>query len=93
MTLPTDYTKLNANQKAEVRAQYAKLQDNLCFFCNEPLDKPAPPHVRNKPLLMRLFPPGFLKHPVHLQHNHTTNMTEGAVHAYCNGVLWQYHGK
>ena len=22
-----------------------------------------------------------------------TNMTEGAVHAYCNAVLWQYEGR
>lgn len=32
----------------------------------------------------------FLQHPIHLQHNHTTGMTEGAVHNYCNAVMWQY---
>ena len=41
----------------------------------------------------RLFPPGFLKNPIHLQHDHDTNMTEGAVHAKCNAVLWEYYGK
>jgi len=40
-----------------------------------------------------LFPPGFLKNPVHLHHNHDTGMTIGAVHAYCNAVLWQYYGE
>jgi len=30
---------------------------------------------------------------MHLHHNHETDMTEGAVHAYCNAVLWQYEGK
>jgi hypothetical protein len=40
-----------------------------------------------------LFPPNFLKYPVHLQHNHDTDMTEGAVHARCNAVMWQYHGR
>ncbi len=93
MNLPTDYTKLNAKQKAEVRLQYMELQDNKCYYCQEPLNKPAAQKVRSYPINLRLFPPGFLKHPVHLQHNHTTNMTEGAVHAYCNAVMWQYEGK
>ena len=35
----------------------------------------------------------MLAHPIHLQHNHSTDMTEGAVHAYCNCVLWQYEGR
>jgi len=42
---------------------------------------------------LKLFPPGFLKNPVHLQHNHDSDLTEGAVHAKCNGVMWQYHGR
>jgi hypothetical protein len=93
MKLPTDYTKLNAKGKAEVRQQYIELQDNKCYYCQEPLNKAAAQRVRNYPINLRLFPPGFLKYPVHLQHNHDTNMTEGAVHAYCNGVMWQYEGK
>ena len=40
-----------------------------------------------------LFPPNFLKYKVHLQHNHSTGMTEGAVHALCNAVMWQYEGR
>jgi hypothetical protein len=34
-----------------------------------------------------------LLHPVHLQHSHVTGLTEGAVHAFCNAVLWQYEGR
>jgi hypothetical protein len=34
-----------------------------------------------------------LKSPIHLQHDHDTGLTEGAVHAYCNAVLWQYEGR
>ena len=41
----------------------------------------------------KLFPKFFLVHPIHLQHNHETNMTEGAVHAYCNAVMWQYESR
>ena len=35
----------------------------------------------------------FFKWPVHLHHCHDTGMTTGAVHCYCNAVLWQYPGK
>lgn len=35
----------------------------------------------------------LLRYPVHLQHNHDTGMTEGAVHARCNAVMWQYLGR
>ena len=46
-----------------------------------------------KKINWKLFPPFFLRFPIHLQHNHDTNMTEGAVHAYCNAVMWQYEGR
>ena len=39
------------------------------------------------------FPQNFLQYPIHLQHNHDTGMTEGAVHNYCNAVMWQYEGR
>lgn len=42
---------------------------------------------------MRMFPKGFFNHPVHLQHCHKTDMTEGAVHAQCNAIMWQYEGR
>lgn len=93
--LPTDYTKLDwrKGEKAMVRDQYVAEQCGVCYYCKHVLKNPPPEEITNKDINWNLFPPGFLKHPIHLQHNHETNMTEGAVHAYCNAVLWQYEGK
>lgn len=95
MDLPTDYTKLDwrKGEKAKVREQYVIEQNNKCYYCNESLSEPPPKRITDKKIKLSLFPPNMLKHPVHLQHNHETNMTEGAVHAYCNCVLWQYEGR
>ncbi len=90
-SLPTDYTKLLPSQKREVREQYILEQKDLCMFCHGTLSLPAPQEVTEKLIDWRMFPPGFLNSPIHLQHCHDTNMTEGAVHAYCNAVLWQYY--
>ena len=91
--LPVKYTELKPYQRREVRLQYIKEQNNLCFYCHEPLDKPAPDFITNKHINWRLFPDGFMNAPIHLQHDHTTDLTEGAVHNYCNAVMWQYEGK
>ena len=95
MKLPTKYSKLDwrKGEKAKVREEYVKLQKGLCYYCNKPLTENPPKEITNKSINWRLFPKDFLKHPIHLQHNHNTDMTEGAVHAYCNAVLWQYEGK
>jgi len=91
--LPVDYTKLRSKQKREVREQYIEEQDGLCMHCGIKLSgKPTQEILRTR-INWKLFPPGFLKNPIHLQHNHYTGMTEGAVHAYCNAVMWQYHGR
>jgi hypothetical protein len=92
MKLPTDYTKLEWQERRAVREQYVKEQDNLCYFCKQDLSKPAPKEVTSKKINWSLFPANFLQYPIHLQHNHDTGMTEGAVHNYCNAVMWQYHG-
>lgn len=91
--LPVDYTKLKPFQKRTVREQYIKEQDGKCMHCNADLGGDPPQDILSKEIKWELFPDGFLDHPVHLQHNHSTGMTEGAVHAYCNAVLWQYHGR
>jgi len=93
--LPVKYSTLNwkKGEKAIVRKQYIEEQENLCYYCNNPLDKEPPDEIKNKSINWRLFPKNFLDHPIHLQHNHVTDMTEGAVHAYCNAVLWQYEGR
>lgn len=95
MNLPVKYSTLDwkKGEKAIVRNHYVKLQNGLCFYCNQPLSQEPPKHIKDKPINWNLFPSGFLKYPIHLQHNHKTDMTEGAVHAYCNAVLWQYEGK
>lgn len=93
--LPTKYSKLDwrKGEKRTVREQYRTLQDNLCYYCGESLSYLPPERITSKPINWNRFPPNFLKYPVHLQHCHKTDMTEGAVHAYCNAVLWQYEGR
>ena len=91
--LPTDYTKLNWEQRKIVREQYIEQQNWMCMFCGSHLNDPPPEEITEKEINWRKFPREFLKHKIHLQHCHDTNMTEGAVHAYCNAVMWQYHGK
>jgi len=91
--LPVDYTKLTSYKRRQVSEQYVEEQNGNCMFCKESLSENPPKEITNKSINLRLFPPGFLKNPIHLQHNHDTGMTEGAVHAYCNAVLWQYYNK
>ena len=93
MQLPANYDKMTPYSRRKAREEYVRRQNGKCFWCKEPLDGPPPKHITDKKLNLKLFPQGFLKHPVHLQHDHGTGMTEGAVHAYCNGVMWQYHGR
>jgi len=91
--LPTDYTSLEPKEKRIVRELYIKLQKNKCYFCKGSLNEPALKEITDKKINWDLFPKGFLDYPIHLQHSHETNMTEGAVHNYCNAVMWQYHGR
>jgi hypothetical protein len=91
--LPVDYTKLHWSEKKEIREQYIAEQKGLCMYCRHDLTQAAPKHITNKTINWKLFPVNFLKNPIHLQHCHLTGMTEGAVHAYCNAVLWQYEGR
>jgi hypothetical protein len=87
------YDDLNARQKRCLREQYVEDQKGICPVCEWPLDGEPRADILELPLNMSAFPPGFLSHPIHLQHNHDTGLTEAAVHAYCNGVLWQYRGQ
>ena len=92
--LPVDYTKLTKRERDHVREQYVREQDGKCMWCDAPLDQPPPTRITDKPIKWEWFPGGergFLRNPVHLQHCHTTGKTEGAVHGYCNAVMWQYH--
>ncbi len=91
--LPVDYDKLPQRERRAVREQYIKQQDNLCMFCGEDLFDEPPERVTEQYINWDFFPRGFLNAPIHLQHDHGTGLTEGAIHAYCNAVLWQYHGR
>jgi hypothetical protein len=91
--LPANYKKLTPQQRREVRLQYIVRQNNKCFYCMQDLDKDVPEHIKSKVINWKLFPPNFLQYPIHLQHCHKTGLTEGAVHAYCNAVMWQYENK
>lgn len=91
--LPVEYDKLSFTEKIDVRNQYVGEQNGMCMFCGENIKENPPKHITDKPIDWRLFPRHFLYYPIHLQHNHFTGLTEGAVHAYCNAVLWQYHGR
>lgn len=93
MPEPLRYDELTPQERRALREEYAEAQGGNCFHCRCPLSEEPPESVTSKPLNMRLFPENFLKYPVHLQHDHGTGLTEGAVHAYCNGVMWQYHGR
>jgi hypothetical protein len=90
MDLPAKYKKLTRSEKRLVRLEYIKRQDNKCWFCGKDLNKQPP---KLKTIDRELFPKKFFDSPIHLQHDHKTGLIEGAVHAYCNAVLWQYHGK
>jgi hypothetical protein len=91
--LPINYNGLHWTERRIVREQYVKEQKDKCYYCGCDLHKDAPKLIKNKKINWSLFPDNFLKYPIHLQHNHKTGMTEGAVHNYCNAVLWQYEGQ
>ena len=92
-TLPVDYTKLKPREKRAVREQYIHEQDGNCYWCQAKLTELPAMDSANKEIDWGLFPPGFMNNPIHLQHCHDTGMTEGAVHAKCNAVMWQYHNR
>lgn len=91
--LPVNYKLLSQQERRQVREQYVREQNGKCMFCHGSLQESPGKEITDKKIDWSLFPDGFLNYPVHLQHCHKTNMTEGAVHAYCNAVLWQYHGR
>lgn len=91
--MPAMYDELTWQQRKQVREQYEALQLDKCWYCKHDLDGPPADQVVWARINLRLFPPNFLKNPIHLQHDHDTGLTEGAVHARCNAVLWQYEGR
>jgi hypothetical protein len=91
--LPCRYSKLSSHGRRRVKEKYIELQNNKCWYCKEDIYADPPQRILDKPITLYLYPKGFLNSPIHLQHDHNTDMTEGAVHGYCNAVLWEYEGK
>lgn len=88
--LPVDYTKLSQAERRRVREQYITEQNGKCIYCGSDIFKEP---RKEKKINKSLFPINFFDYKVHLHHCHITGMTKGAVHSYCNAVLWQYHGE
>ena len=93
ISLPANYDRLSPAERKKAREEYIRIQDGKCWFCEEPLTEDPASHVLAKPVHRRLFPEQFFKYPVHLHHSHDTGKTIGAIHAYCNAVLWEYYGQ
>lgn len=93
MKLPVNYNELTFSERKLVREEYTELQRGKCYYCGNSLDRSPSPEVEGRKIDTTLFPPNFFKWPVHLHHDHKTGMTKGAVHCYCNAVLWQYYGE
>lgn len=93
MDLPIAYSRATWQERRAAREEYARRQGGLCYWCKQPLSGEPRADVKRKPIKWGLFPETFRNHPVHLQHDHKTGMTEGAVHMRCNAVMWQYHNR
>lgn len=93
MELPVNYNNLHWRERRVAREEYIALQKGICCHCGGALTEKPDESILSKPVNKRLFPENFFKWPVHLHHNHETGMTIGAVHNYCNAVLWQYYGE
>lgn len=91
MELPINYNKAHWSIRKKARLQYIEEQDNKCYYCECDLDGDPPINVINTFVNWKLFPKGFRKNPIHLHHCRKTGMTLGAVHMYCNAVLWVVH--
>ena len=91
--LPCLYSNLTNSNRYLVRQKYIKQQDGYCWYCEVPLTEEPSNEVITKDIDSDLFPESFFKHPIHLHHDHDTDLTIGAVHAHCNAVMWQYEGK
>ena len=84
------YDEMTWQERRIVRKYLEEKQKGLCYYCKEPLS--IQPKNKQK-INWSLFPKNFTKYPVHLHHSHESGECLGAVHSYCNAVLWQYHGE
>ncbi len=93
---PQRYHDLNTNQRRELRDQYVEHVGGQCLYCEEQLEDEPHKFVRQSAddIDWDNFPGGkeeFLKHLVHLHHDHNTGLTLAAVHALCNAHSWHFY--
>lgn len=93
LDLPVNYEEITQTERRLVREEYGRRQGGLCAHCKTSLRGPPAKEILDTEINLDLFPPNFLKWPVHLHHDHDTGMTIGAVHSRCNAVLFEYHGE
>jgi hypothetical protein len=93
MELPINYNETHYTERRIVREEYVRQQEGLCYYCKGLLNEKPPSHIMKMKVTKSLFPKSFFKWPVHLHHDHGTGMTIGAVHCYCNAVLWEHEGE
>ena len=93
MELPINYTQVHFTVREQAREEYIKLQEGKCYLCRALLTESPPDDVLAKAVNKGLYPPNFFNSPIHLHHDHEAGMTLGAVHGYCNAVLWEYYGE
>jgi hypothetical protein len=93
MKLPINYMLASIGERRLAREEYITVQGGKCYYCRGDLNLPATNEVLSKEITPKLFPVNFFKYPIHLHHDHNTGMTIGAVHCYCNAVLWEHHGE
>lgn len=91
--LPINYNTASISQRRLAREAYVQQQQGLCAYCGEPLTGPPRKDVQAKKITPHLFPETMFQWPVHLHHDRKTGLTKGAVHCYCNAVLWQFEGE
>jgi hypothetical protein len=90
MKLPIDYGEVHWTVRKKARLQYIDEQGGDCYHCGNLLTQPPPNAVTDLPVDEGLYPKNFFDSPIHLHHSHDTGLTIGAVHCYCNAVLWEY---
>lgn len=86
------YSTLSYKERADLRKRYAEAQNGECAYCGTLLSCNPAAWILADDINWSLFPPAFLVHSVHLHHDHTTDLTIGAVHARCNAHSWYYKG-
>jgi hypothetical protein len=92
-SLPARYSLLSPSERREVKAMYVAYQGDTCYYCKGNLKQAPPEKIANIKVKPHYYPKGFFENSIHLHHNHSTDLTLGAVHAHCNAVLWEYHGE